>query len=105
MKSGQHMTVGSGDSSVKLDDSFEDLGDDMDYKEFHKIVEAGFEEITQEEINKVPEPVKLPKYVVDFKLLIQAERFDFRNHSKLKRMIEKEFINGLSGGPGAVKTI
>lgn len=71
LKLSQHMTCGSGDSagmSVKLDDSFEDLADDYDYKEFHKITEQGFVEITIEEINKVPEPIKITnKTVLDFK--------------------------------------
>lgn len=55
----------------------------------------GFVEITQEEINMVPEPVKLPKHVVDFELLIKANKYDYRNDSKLNYMIEKAFIEGL----------
>lgn len=55
----------------------------------------GFVEITQDEINQVPEPVKLPKHVVDFALLVKANKFDFRNDSKLNYMVEKAFIEGL----------
>jgi hypothetical protein len=43
----------------------------------------------------VPEPVKLPKHVVDFELLIKANKYDYRNDSKLNYMIEKAFIEGL----------
>ena len=58
----------------------------------------GFEEITQEEINEIPEIVKLPSNmkVIDFRLLMQARKFDFRSDSSLLGKIEKEFSNGLT---------
>jgi hypothetical protein len=82
-------------STVQLDDSFEDLGLDEYYLQFTELVQMGFVEITQEEINEVPEPVKLPKHEVNFELLVLAHKFDYRNDAKLNYMIEKAFITGL----------
>ncbi len=82
-------------STVQLDDSFEDLGLDEYYLQFTELVQMGFVEITQEEINEVPEPVKPPKHEVNFELLVLAHKFDYRNDAKLNYMIEKAFIAGL----------
>lgn len=49
----------------------------------------GFVEITQDEIQHVPEQYRLPAHEIDFELLVQAEKFDWRNNKKLKKVIEK----------------
>lgn len=56
----------------------------------------GFVEITKEEIRNVPEEVKVPMQgEVNFDLMIKAEKWDFRNTKKLKKMVETRFYNGL----------
>jgi hypothetical protein len=81
----------------RLSESFVDLAHDSAYLEFTSIVAMGFEEITREEINSIPDPVKIsPKRVLDFKLLVQGFKYDFRNDPNLTARIDKAFSEGLA---------
>lgn len=74
-------------------ESFVDLANDSGYLEYTLIQEMGFIEITREEINSIPDPVYIsPTRVLDFSLLVQGMRFDFRSDPKLNARIENAFM-------------
>ncbi len=55
-----------------------------------------FEEFSKDEINQAPSLIEVGG--LNFRDLVQAEKFDFRNNSKLRKKIEKAFLNGLGKG-------